>query len=70
MHLTPNITEERKENRVMCLRAPSLSVFVDTTCGVCCAWAMPVYVSVKVNSGGGKERHLTIHTGTIDSLSL
>lgn len=26
-------------------------VFVDTKRSVCCAWAMPVYTSVKVNSG-------------------
>lgn len=37
----------------------ALFIFVDTTCSVCCAWAMPVYTSVKVNSGAGKERCLT-----------
>lgn len=37
----------------------ALFIFVDTTCSVCCAWAMPVYMSVKVNSGAGKERCLT-----------
>lgn len=30
-------------------------VFVDTTCGVRCAWTMPVYMSVKVNTGGGES---------------
>lgn len=54
-------TEERKEDRVVRLRTRALSVFVDTTCSVRCAWAMPVYMSVNLNSGGGRERHLTIH---------
>lgn len=65
--------QQTKERRTgLCVWGhQALGIFVDTTCSVCCAWAMPVYVSPKVNSGGGKERHLAIHTGTKkNSLSL
>lgn len=62
------LTKERTEDRIVCLRARALSVLVDTTCSVRCAWAMPVYMTVKVNSGEGK-RDTSLYTDTIHGLA-
>lgn len=56
-------------NHSVRLRAHGIQEFLLTRHAVVqharCAWVMPVYMSVKVNSGGGKD---SIYTVTIDRL--